>query len=535
MASTQNIKARFRRVFHHAFIRSFLSNYQKQFIKHNLNVFSPNRNENGKIILVELNETASSTISYSYIANHLSKKHNAKIVAYKPRLPRNLFLKVVWNLRAIFGFSALSVFNSFGASSFILPSLNRALREESNSIYEEQIDLIHNKYDVEKITVKGILVGDLIYDYYLNFYKTPTIEIESKRFHYHLKFCIQVIVFWDNFFATHEVMGLNTSHTVYSNALPLRIAIKYGCECFQANESEVFRLTKEQVYSYADFFEFKKIFTTLDEKQKSSGIKIAKERIERRLSGEIGLDMSYSQKSAFTPSSKERLLKDNNKIKILLAPHCFFDSPHPFGNNLYPDVFEWLKQLIKISKLTDYDWYVKTHPDFLPKTKKLVNDFFQSHPQFTLLPSDASHLQIVDEGIDFVLTIYGTVGFEYAAMNKPVINASLTNPHIAFDFNINPKSREEYEEVLMNLADVDHKININEVYEYYYMKNIYYNKNWLFSNFDEFTKANGGRANANVNHETYPYWIENWSEKRHEEILASLDKFTASNEYKLIV
>ena len=42
MASTQNIKARFRRVFHHAFIKSFLSDYQKQFIKHNLNVFSPN-------------------------------------------------------------------------------------------------------------------------------------------------------------------------------------------------------------------------------------------------------------------------------------------------------------------------------------------------------------------------------------------------------------------------------------------------------------------------------------------------------------
>ena len=44
--------------------------------------------------------------------------------------------------------------------------------------------------------------------------------------------------------------------------------------------------------------------------------------------------------------------------------------------------------------------------------------------------------------------MYGTIGFEYAAMNIPVINASLNNPHIAYDFNINPKTRENYQKIL---------------------------------------------------------------------------------------
>ena len=50
--------------------------------------------------------------------------------------------------------------------------------------------------------------------------------------------------------------------------------------------------------------------------------------------------------------------------------------------------------------------------------------------------------------------MYGTIGFEYAAMNIPVINASLNNPHIAYDFNINPKTRENYQKILKNLKNI---------------------------------------------------------------------------------
>jgi len=134
--------------------------------------------------------------------------------------------------------------------------------------------------------------------------------------------------------------------------------------------------------------------------------------------------------------------------------------------------------------------------------------------------------------------MYGTIGFEYAAMNKLVINASLNNPHIAYDFNINPKSREEFIEILMNLKDVKHQINVNDVYEYYYMKHLVYTSNWLFKKFEvmtsHFNPNNTKVIDRQSNEEVYSYWIENWSENRHEQILDKLGKFIDSGDYVLI-
>ena len=69
---------------------------------------------------------------------------------------------------------------------------------------------------------------------------------------------------------------------------------------------------------------------------------MADERLKRRFSGEIGVDMAYSTKSAYGVSKHPRLIKKSNKTKILIAAHCFFDSPHAYGNNLFPDFYEWL-------------------------------------------------------------------------------------------------------------------------------------------------------------------------------------------------
>ena len=61
-------------------------------------------------------------------------------------------------------------------------------------------------------------------------------------------------------------------------------------------------------------------------------------------------------------------------------------------------------------------------------------------------------------------------------MGRSVINASLFNPHISYDFNINPSSKKEYINLLLNLSDkVKIEINKNDVYEFYYMRNRYFN------------------------------------------------------------
>ena len=42
----------------------------------------------------------------------------------------------------------------------------------------------------------------------------------------------------------------------------------------------------------------------------------------------------------------KRILRNNKKFKVLIAPHSFCDAPHQLGRHLFPDYFEWLKFII---------------------------------------------------------------------------------------------------------------------------------------------------------------------------------------------
>ena len=112
----------------------------------------------------------------------------------------------------------------------------------------------------------------------------------------------------------------------------------------------------------------------------------------------------------------------------------------------FNDFYEWLDFLGKMSEKTEYQWYLKNRPNhpgkftkYQPFTEKIIKDVCKKYKNIILLPNDYSHHQIIDEGINFVLTCYGSVGIEYAYFKIPVINASKNNPHINYNFNLNPK------------------------------------------------------------------------------------------------
>jgi len=141
-------------VFINNFIKLFfLNKNQKRFINHNYDILRTNKVDKSsqKIILMELNEKETNTIAYSYFAYYSSKKYNAKLAAFFPRIPRNFYKKMIWKFRNVFGSPAYSIFKSFGVNSFIIPSLNKHLSKESSRIYNEQLGLINNKDDVENI------------------------------------------------------------------------------------------------------------------------------------------------------------------------------------------------------------------------------------------------------------------------------------------------------------------------------------------------------------------------------------------------
>ena len=48
-------------------------------------------------------------------------------------------------------------------------------------------------------------------------------------------------------------------------------------------------------------------------------------------------------------------------------------------------------------KKTEYDWYVKTHPDFKVETQDIVKRFLRKYNHIRLVPPSTSHHQLINE------------------------------------------------------------------------------------------------------------------------------------------
>ena len=482
--------------------------YVRKFINHNENYFKNKSEKAENIILLELNSISSSIIAYSYLANFMSKHYMADIYAYKFDLGKNFLNKIydIIFLRNMIDY--YKIYQSFGAKKLIENKLTEKEKINSDIISENIFTGIKSKSDI--------------------------LEIHDLKFKKFLFYFIGIFYFWKKYFENNniKIKTLIVSHCVYERAIPLRIALQNNIPCYQASAAYIYRLNNNNKFAYRDYFNYKKQFSELSETEKIKGVAKAKERLQLRFSGKVGIDMKYSKKSAYGRFLNKPLLNKSDKIKILIATHCFSDSPHSFGNLLFEDFYEWLSFLGKLSEKLDYEWYLKTHPDFIKSTRNQIKLFEKKYNNFTLLPADASHLQLIEEGIDYVLTCHGTIGHEYAAKGKTVINASLNNPHINYNFNIHPKNIEEYKEIILNLKNNNFTFNTNEVYEYYFMRYINRKNNWLFENYNDIMIKIGHKTHSRP--VMFKIFLKKFNETRHQEVLNSLNGLISNKDYLFI-
>ena len=506
----------------------------RAFARHNQAVFPSHKisDKSRREVLFELNSMHSAHIAYSYLANVLAKHYDASIKCYLP-LSRDTWLqKLVFRSEQLLGSQELGVFTSFGALACIQPNLSFRQRIFARKLFDETLGRLKSAQDVEDLIVDDVWIGDLVYDTYLMTCKQPTIDIFAVDFLRVLKTSLDIFVFWQDYITFERVSAINVSHCVYIQAIPLRIGVKKGIPVFQSSITHLYRLDADHLFAYGDFLFFPEHFSSLPQEIQTAGLAEAESRIKRRFSGEVGVDMSYSSKSAYGEFKKNRLIKESPRIKILIATHCFFDSPHGFGNNLFPDFHQWLDFLGQLTEVTDYDWYIKTHPDYLPGTKEIIDTFVIKYPKLTLLPADSSHHQIIAEGIDFALTVLGTIGFEYAALGIPVINASVNNPHIAYDFNIHPKSVQEYHDLLMQLDTLEFRIDKKQIYEHYFMARIFNTQDIFFDDYELIINELSS-YDAQFSPKVYEKWLEKWTPTKHQRLINELDLFICSGDFRM--
>ena len=154
----------------------------------------------------------------------------------------------------------------------------------------------------------------------------------------------------------------------------------------------------------------------------------------------------------------------------------FFSYLFYFGrDSIFCDFWEWISEIGKLSERLDYRWLVKSHRDYRVESLRYLEEICRLYPKLELIDSEYSHNQLIDEGVDLVLTVYGTIGFEYAYRGIKVINASLNNPHIGFNFNSHPSSKEEWAQEIEGAVKRSNYIppDKDEVCIYYYLRNMH--------------------------------------------------------------
>ena len=179
-----------------------------------------------------------------------------------------------------------------------------------------------------------------------------------------------------------------------------------------------------------------------------------------------------------------------------------------------------------MSKKTDYDWYIKPHPDYLPGTLETLNKIIKKYPTLTLISPEISFHQLVMEGISFGLTCFGSVGHELPLLGVQVINAGY-NPHFAYDFNWHAKSVEEYDYLLQNMGKLENKVNTDEIYEFYYMHYYYTNLDDLvYPSYKQMLKEL--TPEEQLGSKKYEYFLNHLTDARHQEIIQKVNRFIDS-------
>jgi len=442
-----------------------------------------------RYILIESFQTPSNRLGLTFFAPVLSRFLNAKLVAfYMMPFNRKEFLKE--KLRFLF-----SVEKAIGCKSFMYFASSDSKKYDLEA--ESLIRNVRSLVEFETLQYRDIFIGDLIYDVYLRKFRKPTLDLNDECL---IKVVSEFIQYFDALyrkFSADEIAGVCVSHTVYFLGLPARMAAYFGVPAFQVTGESIYRIDRKNTHAYTAFKSYPELFSSLPEEMQIHGKKLAKERLDLRFAGEVGIDMHYSTKSAYHHSpDQSRVLKDNSKPHVLVAIHDFYDSPHSYGLNLFPDFYQWLVALVKISQKTDYNWYIKTHPDVRGDGISVIREFVNQNPDFTIIPSSTSHHQLIKEGISLALTIFGSIAMEYPYLGIPVMNASLNNPHVRYSFSMSPSNVAEYESLLQNINEIRVPKDKDPILEYYFVNNVYMLKSWTIKNYDAYFKAIDSRKLA---------------------------------------
>lgn len=498
----------------------------KKFTFHNNTIFNKKKKFNKKrIILMEHYPVWSSLIVYSYLSNALSEKFNANIISYSP-FQKNFFTKILYLISFKMGLHTFSITKSFGVKDILMPSIKT--KKKKFKILIDQVKKAKSKNEILNLKFFKIKIGDLLYDGYLYEKNEATIILNDNFYKYAEKF-IHLFLYWYELFNNYKILGLIASHPVREYGIPLRIATFSNIHSYTASLTFIYKHTKKKI-NHA-FFNYKNAFNQLPSKEKKIGVKLAKKELDLKFKGKQTKDTAERIGKKIKPVLQyEKLTKIKKRSKnILIALHSIYDAPHVYGNWVFLDQYEYLKFLGKKSnELKDFNWLVKIHPVLFDKEFNLVNDIIKNYPNLKILNKNITNAEILKRGVKCVLTAYGNISYEFGYLGIPSILCSKNHPFKGFEFIKDSSNIREYNNILNNIKNLDHAINIKDICKFYYIR--FLKRGHMFPNFNELCSKIGEQVNTPI---IFEKWLEVADIKYHRKINLKIKKFVKSNKFYL--
>lgn len=339
-------------------------------------------------------------------------------------------------------------------------------------IYLRVLKDVRTPKNLFELELSGVRIGLDIYESVLRT-GVPTVQVDSVETRRKIYLALRQYIFFLEKLSSNQIHSFLLSHDSYIGpGICSRMAHHFQVPVIQANIFEI-NILQRPFQNYERFRRYREYFASLDPEAQASAILFAKDNIKRRLHGEVNIERDGREISSLDASRKvPRQIRESQRSKILVLTHDFFDNPHAYSILPFLDFMEWLELLATIANKSDYDWYIKCHPDTSGVEQQIINEFAKRHPVFTIVDALASFQQLAIEGINFATTCYGTVGSELPLLGISVINASY-NPHIAYSFNTHAQDLQQYKYLLENLSELHHPVpSFAEIYEFAYVHRV---------------------------------------------------------------
>jgi hypothetical protein len=424
----------------------------------------------------------------SLVAINLQKKYRARLESYGSQPPHGKFREIYW---------------AMGAEKHNSTHIRLIDARKAFNLFRKFRAKCRAPIDIFELRIGEIYVGEIVYDSILRT-GVPTVDPRSKESTQTLFRTIQNYLFCEKYFTSNEVTAVILSHDNYVDmGLIARYSNLLDIPVYLANCHEI-AISREPYSLYQKYRKYPLYFSGLTLEEQESGLNWARSRLTMRISGQYETDSNYQKASAFSNNISNNIEIESTR-GIVIATHCFFDSPHGIGGMLYEDFFRWVVDTARFASRNKITAYLKTHPDYLPGTLEVISEIKKLCPEIHIISADTTWQEIYSSGLRTAVTCYGTIGTELPFIGFTVINASY-NPRIGYSFNQHAKSKEEYYRNIINA--VDNKIDFDplEILEFYFLHYKFtLPDNFIFESYDQIRriseKSNGEFAREYLKHE----------------------------------